>query len=85
MLHLLPGPPGFNCWISLLWYSVVCTVEFLSLFNSFVMLKTRYKSKSFRFFSTYFLYCSRKSDYISGFSHLTLYSNADQSLAQLFA
>ena len=31
MLCLWPGPPGFNCWIFLFQYSVVCTVESLSL------------------------------------------------------
>ena len=31
MLWLLPGPPGFACWICLLWYLVLCTVESLYL------------------------------------------------------
>ena len=32
MLCMLSGPQGFNCLISLLRYSVVCSVESLSLF-----------------------------------------------------
>ena len=31
MLWLLSGLPGFTCWIFLLWYSVLLTVESLSL------------------------------------------------------
>ena len=31
MLWLLSGPPGFTCWICLLGYSVLFTVESLSL------------------------------------------------------
>ena len=31
MLWLLSGPLVFNCWIFLLWYSVLFTVESLSL------------------------------------------------------
>ena len=31
MIWLLSGPRGFACWILLLWYSVLCTVESLSL------------------------------------------------------
>ena len=38
MLWLLSGPPGFTCWISLVLYSVLFTVESLSLLFSFLYL-----------------------------------------------
>ena len=35
MSCLCSGPPGFDCWISLLQYSIICTVEsfLLSMFH----------------------------------------------------
>ena len=37
MMLLLSGPPGFTCWIFLLRYSVLFTVEALSLLHLLVI------------------------------------------------
>ena len=38
MLWLLSGPGGFTCWITLLRFLVLCTVEFLYLLGLFYIL-----------------------------------------------